>query len=55
MKKWLKRVKRNFNERLEKLAEENRQMYGGKRLDCCNVNRVNQKSAVRKESPKVGK
>jgi len=37
---WLKRVKDNIKKRLERLAEENRKLYGGKRLDCCSINRT---------------
>jgi hypothetical protein len=39
-KMWLKRVKGNIKKRLEKLAEENRKLYGGKKLDCCSINRT---------------
>ena len=39
MKKWLKKIRDNMNERLEKLAEENRKIYQGKRLDCCSINK----------------
>ncbi len=39
MKKWLAKVKDNMKERLEKLAEENRKIYHGQRLDCCTINK----------------
>lgn len=39
-KMWLKRVKETVKKRLERLAEENRKLYGGKKLDCCSINRT---------------
>jgi len=39
MKKLFEKVKKNVTTRLEKLAEENRKTFGGKRLDCCSINR----------------
>ena len=39
MKKWLTKVKKKMEERLEHLAEENRKMYHGERLDCCTINK----------------
>lgn len=39
MNKLLDRVKKNMTARLEKLAEENRKTFGGKRPDCCSINR----------------
>ena len=44
---WLKRVKENMKKRLEKLAEENRKLYGGKKLDCCSINRTQVSKAKR--------
>ena len=28
-----------MKQRLERLAEENRKAYGGKKLDCCTINK----------------
>jgi hypothetical protein len=39
MKKWFMKIKDNIKKRLEKLAEENRKIHHGQRLDCCNINR----------------
>jgi hypothetical protein len=39
MKNWLKKIKKNFEARLENLAEANRNAYGGRKLDCCTINR----------------
>ena len=36
----LRKIGENIKKKLEKLAEENRKQFGGKRLDCCTVNRT---------------
>lgn len=49
MKKLIEKVKKNVAARLEKLAEENRKTFGGKRLDCCSINR---RPVTRVKTPK---
>jgi len=39
MKSLFEKMKEKIKKRLEKLAEENRKIYGGKKLDCCTINR----------------
>jgi len=39
VKNLFEKMKERIEKRLEKLAEENRKIYGGKKLDCCTINR----------------
>lgn len=37
--KIFRRIKKRWNSYLEKLTETNKKLYGGKKLDCCTINR----------------
>lgn len=39
MKNLFEKMKERIEKRLEKLAEENRKIYGRRKLDCCTINR----------------
>ncbi|BBF41695.1 hypothetical protein lbkm_0375 [Lachnospiraceae bacterium KM106-2] len=39
-----KRIKEVINKFLEDLAKENKELYGNGRMDCCNLNKTNDKS-----------
>ena len=39
-----KKIKRAINKFLEDLAKENKELYGSGRVDCCNLNKTNNKS-----------
>lgn len=39
-----KNMKRAVNKFLESIAKENKEMYGSGRMDCCNLNKTNDKS-----------
>jgi hypothetical protein len=51
MKKWLRTINSRMKERLEKFADKNREYHGGRRLDCCTVNK---KPTVKIKSKKLG-
>lgn len=38
-----KSIRRAINKFLEDLAKENKELYGSGRLDCCNLNKTNDK------------
>ncbi len=39
MKKLFENMGKRIKDRLDKLAEENQKIYGGKKLDCCTINK----------------
>jgi hypothetical protein len=39
-----KKIKSAINRYLEALAKENKELYGNGRMDCCNLNKTNDKS-----------
>ena len=39
-----KNIKKAINKFLENLAKDNKELYGSGRMDCCNLNRVKEKS-----------
>ena len=39
MKGLLRTVKKRWNSYLKRMADTNNKLYGGKRLDCCELNR----------------
>lgn len=39
-----KRIKEAINKFLEDLAKENKELYGNGRMDCCNLNKIKDKS-----------
>jgi len=43
-KSMFKKIKRAINKFLEDLAKENKELYGSGRVDCCNLNKTNNKS-----------
>jgi hypothetical protein len=40
-----KRIKSAINKFLEDLAKENKQSFGSGRMDCCNLNKSNNKTS----------
>ncbi len=47
MKNLLKKIGERWTEKLEKLAEDNRKLYGRRKLDCCTINTINRKPSVK--------
>lgn len=45
-----KKIKRAITKYLEALAKENKELYGNGRMDCCNLNKTNDKSSSKVRS-----
>lgn len=44
-----KKIKQAINRYLEELAKENQKSFGSGRMDCCNLNKVNNEKEVKRK------
>lgn len=43
------RIKKSINNFLDKIAKQNEELYGKRKMDCCNLNKQNENKSIRKK------
>lgn len=41
------RIKKSVNSFLDKIAKQNEELYGKRKMDCCNLNNQNKEKSIR--------